>query len=363
MPAIPIAESRAPIVVGISATRSAIRVTIEAPVPVKTGEGAQGDDDGEEDEGQPGEQDVERDLVRRLAPLGPLDQVDHPVEEALPGLLGDLDHDPVREHPGAARDGAAVAAGLAHHRRRLAGDRRLVDRGDPLDHGAVAGDRLARLDHDHVAAVQLGGRLLVAVAQVGDRLGPHRAQRVGLRLAAPLGQRLGEVGEDDGQPEPGRDREGKPGRVASRRRAAAPPKSWISQPTVANAAPTSTTNITGLRELVARVELAHRVAARRGRGSPHRTASAARCEAARRSPSSALVEREVQRQHVDARLAEEAEGAAVGVRARSGRARARSGRPRTAATRWAWMRALACEICGSTPEPDVVTASAGTSAA
>ena len=116
------------------------------------GEGAQRDDDEDEDQGERGEQDAERDLVRGLAPFRPLDQGDHPVEEGLARLLGDLDHDPVREHPGAAGDRAAVAAGLADHRRRLAGDRRLVDRGDALDHGAVAGDRLAGLDHDDVAA-------------------------------------------------------------------------------------------------------------------------------------------------------------------------------------------------------------------
>ncbi len=55
--------------------------------------------------------------------------------------------------------------------------------------------------------LQLGGRDLAAVAQAGDRVGAHRAQRVGLGLAAALGQRLGEVGEDDRQPEPERDRE------------------------------------------------------------------------------------------------------------------------------------------------------------
>ena len=37
----------------------------------------------------------------------------------------------------------AVAAGLADHRRRLAGDRRLVDAGDALDDVAVARDELA----------------------------------------------------------------------------------------------------------------------------------------------------------------------------------------------------------------------------
>jgi hypothetical protein len=37
-----------------------------------------------------------------------------------------------------------------------------------------------------------------------------------------------------------------------------------------------------------------------------------------------------------------------------------SGSRRTAAIRCAWMRALAGEMCGSTPEPEVVTASTGT---
>ncbi len=37
------------------------------------------------------------------------------------------------------------------------------------------------------------------------------AQRVGLRLAAALGHRLGEVGEEHGEPEPERDREDEPG--------------------------------------------------------------------------------------------------------------------------------------------------------
>ena len=40
-----------------------------------------------------------------------------------------------------------------------------------------------------------------------DGLGAHRAQARRLRAAAALGERLGEVGEDDGQPQPDRDRE------------------------------------------------------------------------------------------------------------------------------------------------------------
>ena len=116
MPAIPIAESSAPIVVGISATSNAIRVAIETSVPANVGERAQRDDDDQEDERQPGEQDPERDLVRGLASAGALDERDHPVEEALARLLGDLDDDPVGEDPGPAGDRASIAAGLADHR-------------------------------------------------------------------------------------------------------------------------------------------------------------------------------------------------------------------------------------------------------
>ena len=52
MPAIPIAESRAPIVVGISATSRAIRVTTEASVFENSANGRSVDDDHQEDQGE-----------------------------------------------------------------------------------------------------------------------------------------------------------------------------------------------------------------------------------------------------------------------------------------------------------------------
>ena len=67
----------------------------------------QGGDGEQEDDRQRGEQDVQRDLVRRLLPVGALDQGDHPVDEALARLLGDLHDDPVGEHLGAAGDRAS----------------------------------------------------------------------------------------------------------------------------------------------------------------------------------------------------------------------------------------------------------------
>ena len=122
--------------------------------------------------------------------------------------------EPVGEQPRAAGDRRAVAAGLADHGRRLAGDRGLVDRADALDHLAVGRDRLAGGDDDDVALLQLGrGDVLDAAAvglPVGGRGRPGRAERVRLGLAAALGDRLREVGEQHGQPEPDRDRAHEP---------------------------------------------------------------------------------------------------------------------------------------------------------
>ena len=111
-------------------------------------------DGGEEGDGQAREKDVQRDLVRRLAPLGALDERDHPVEERLARLLRHLDHEPVREQLRAAGDGRAVAARLADHRRRLSGDGRLVDRADALDDLAVGRDDHPGLDDDDVALLR-----------------------------------------------------------------------------------------------------------------------------------------------------------------------------------------------------------------
>ena len=144
MPAMPMADSRAPMVVGIRQTSRATSTVIALGGVGVDGEGLQGDDGQQEDDGQPGQQDVEGDLVGRLLAAGPFDQGDHPVDEALARLGGDLHHDPVGQHPGAAGDRRAVAARLADDRGRLAGDGRLVDRGDALDDVAVAGDQLAR---------------------------------------------------------------------------------------------------------------------------------------------------------------------------------------------------------------------------
>src|SRR5664280_988774 len=158
-----------------------------------------------EDDGQPGQQDVQGDLVGGLLAAGPLDQGDHPVEEGLARPGADPHHDAVREHPGAAGHRRTVAARLPDDRCRLAGDGRLVNGGDPFDDVAVPGDELSGGDHAQVAELQLArGHLdhVVAALDVGHRFGPGLAQGVGLGLAPALGHRFGEVGEEHGEPQP-----------------------------------------------------------------------------------------------------------------------------------------------------------------
>ena len=80
--------------------------------------------------------------------LGAFDERDHAVEEASrPAstmIRTTIRSDSTRVPPVTAD---AVAARLADDRRRLAGDRRLVDRRDAFDDVAVAGDDLAGDDH------------------------------------------------------------------------------------------------------------------------------------------------------------------------------------------------------------------------
>ena len=166
----------------------------------------EGHDHDEEDDRQRGQQDGQGDLVRRLLALRAFHQLDHPIQEALPRVRGDHDLDPVRQDAGSPRDGAAVAARLADHRRGFPRDGGLVHGGHPFDHRPVAGDDLPG-GHDHdILFSQLfrrdGFRRAVLSKPVRHRLGAGLAERVGLRLSPPLGHRLGEVGEQHGEPEP-----------------------------------------------------------------------------------------------------------------------------------------------------------------
>ncbi len=176
-------------------------------------EGLEGDDGEQEDDGEGRQEDVQGDLVGRLLPGRALDQSDHPVDEGLAGLGGDLDDDAVGEHLRTAGDGAAVTAGLPDDRGRFAGDRGLVDAGDALDDISVPRNDVAGLADDQIADAQVGSGdpFLCRPGQpAGDGVGLGLAQGVGLGLAAALGDGLRQVGEDRREPQPDGDRPAEP---------------------------------------------------------------------------------------------------------------------------------------------------------
>ena len=326
MPAMPIAESRAPIVVGISATSSAIRTVCDWRRARVDRVRPQRDDGGEEGDRQAGEQDVERDLVRRLAPLGALDERDHPVEERLARLLRDLDHEPVREQPRAAGDGRAVAAGLADHRRRLAGDRRLVDRADALDDLAVGRDDLAGLDDHDVAALQLGGRHLAAVlggaASVVVRVARSAFACALPRPSAIASAKFANSTVSQSQIEI---------TATNQRSPVSPRTSSRKKITVVITLPSSTMNITGFRIWSRGSSFGNESRDRREDDLAREDA----CGGAGHYELCSLSSARLSFEDVHAGLAEEAERAAVGVLRRSAPGPSRAGgagRPRPAAT-------------------------------
>ena len=177
---------------------------------------------------------------------------------------------------------------------------------------------------------------VAAVAQPRRGLGAHRAQRVGLGLAAALGDRLGEVAEQHGQPQPDRDREGEPARLV----AADDPRDRDDH----------RADLDHEHDRVAqhqpRVELAE--------GGEDRPAQDRALEHQRGLQCG------VELDDVHGPLTGEAEQRPARVVHDQVQQRSR-GMPRSSATRLAWISALTSEMCGSTPDADVVTASGGMS--
>src|ERR1700674_1144340 len=97
---------------------------------------------------------------------------------------------------------------LADHRSGLACDGGFINRRDTLDHVAVAGDDVAGFADDQVALAELSRRhayFYPVDDPARDRFGPRLAQRRRLGLASAFGDRLGEVGKENGEPQPDRD--------------------------------------------------------------------------------------------------------------------------------------------------------------
>ena len=139
MPAMPMADSSAPMVVGARQTNSATSTVRLIGLPLARrlrrcrSKRQQRGHDQQEDQRQGRQQDRQGDLVGRLLPLRPFDHRDHPIEKALARQRRDPDDQPVGDDPRAAGDGAAVAAAFADDRGAFAGDGAFVDRGDAFD--------------------------------------------------------------------------------------------------------------------------------------------------------------------------------------------------------------------------------------
>ena len=122
----------------------------------------------------------------------------------------------------------AVAAGLADHRRRLAGDRRLVDAGDALDDVAVAGDRSrpastttrspCRRSRGRAPAPRRAPVAPASSRPGGGRRCPSRARRSAsaCALPRPSATASARLAKTHGQPQPDGDRPGEHGRVGDR---------------------------------------------------------------------------------------------------------------------------------------------------
>ena len=212
MPAIPIADSSAPIVVGISATSSAISVATEASVSGELGERAQGR---RRRRGRSSVRPASRmssaisfGVLRRSAPSTSAIMRSR---KLLPGswvISTTIRSDSTRVPP--------VTALRSPPASRITGADSPVmadSSTEAMPSITVPSPGISSPASTTTTSPrgELGRRLLAAVAQPRDGLGAHRAQRVGLGLAAALGQRLGEVGEHDGEPQPERDGEGEPG--------------------------------------------------------------------------------------------------------------------------------------------------------
>ena len=172
-------------------------------------EPGQGGHHQQEDQGQSHQQGVQRHLVGGLLALGPFHQRNHPIQGAFARIVADAHPDLVGDDGGVAGHAAAIGARLADDGGGLPRDGGLVDRGDAGDHFAVGGDHLAAAHQHQIALAQVGGwhPLPLVILRMGDPARPElahaRLQAVGPRLAAPLGQGLGEVGKPEGEPEPG----------------------------------------------------------------------------------------------------------------------------------------------------------------
>ena len=109
---------------------------------------------------QAGEQNIQRDFIRRFLPRRAFDQSDHAIEKRFARARRDAHDDAVGQHFRAAGHRRTIAAAFANDRRRLAGDRGFIDRSDALNHVAVAGNDFSGFDDNGIAFAQRRRRAL-----------------------------------------------------------------------------------------------------------------------------------------------------------------------------------------------------------
>ena len=114
----------------------------------------QRDADEQKNERQRGEQNRERDFVRRFLAPRALHHRNHAVQKTAAFLRRDANDDAVAQHPRAASDRAAVAAALANDGRGFAGDRCFIHAGDSFDDIAVRRNDVSRFADDEIAFLQ-----------------------------------------------------------------------------------------------------------------------------------------------------------------------------------------------------------------
>ena len=158
----PIADSSAPIVVGIRHTNSATSTVTVIGVPwpghadAEDRIGQERHADEQEDNRHAGQQDVQGDFVGRLLPLGAFDHGDHAIEKRFARVGHDAHDQPVGEHAGAAGDAAAVAAAFADHRALSPVIALSSTEATPSIDLAVGRNVVAGFDQHEVALSQIG---------------------------------------------------------------------------------------------------------------------------------------------------------------------------------------------------------------
>ena len=197
----------------------AIRTEAELPRGILNvpGHGWQGKHHGNENDGQRRQQNAQRDFIGRPLTAGAFHHGNHAVQEGIARLRRDADDNAVADHAGAARHGAAVAAAFPDDRGGFARNGGLVHAGNAFNHFAVKRNDVPCFAQHLLSLAQFGNgndflRSLVR-QQAGVDVHAHFFQSVRLGLSTPFRPCFRKIGEQDREPEPERNLQGKAERL------------------------------------------------------------------------------------------------------------------------------------------------------